>query len=138
MTNEAPVLGGVIQDFQAGQFYWSPDGGSRFVTGGIKSKGEGAGAYTGLLGFPTSNELYGFRAGGVRQTFQGGAITWSPFAGSHITFGSINWLWTQLGRESGPWGYPLADEYPVQGGSSQNFENGVVTWTPQATTVSYS
>ncbi|MCU1517084.1 MAG: SCP-like extracellular [Pseudarthrobacter sp.] len=135
IANEKGIPGGTVQDFQAGQFYWSPDGGSRFITGGIKAKWESFGSYQGFMGFPTTNEQYGLRRGGVRQDFQNGVITWTPFAGSHITYGSINWLWNQMGSQSGSLGYPITDEYAAPGGSAQRFEGGIVTWTPQGTTV---
>lgn len=137
IANERAIAGGSVQDFQAGQFYWSSAGGARFVTGGIKATWEGFGGSKGYMGFPSSNEIYGNRAGGVRQNFVNGVITWTPFAGSRITFGTINWVWNQLGAQSGSLGYPVTDEYAVPGGSAQRFEFGTITWTPAGTKVAY-
>ena len=74
-TGNEVALGGnvVVQTFQGGRIYWSPQFGARAVHGGILARYlEQGGAH--VLGVPTTGEFaYG---GGVRQDFARGLIMW--------------------------------------------------------------
>jgi len=74
-TGNEVSLGGnvVVQTFQGGRIYWSPQFGARAVHGGILAKFLAGGGHE-VLGVPTTGE-YPF-VGGVRQDFVGSVITW--------------------------------------------------------------
>ncbi|MBG6182482.1 hypothetical protein IWX65_000415 [Arthrobacter sp. CAN_A214] len=76
--------GGKYQAFQNGAILWSPASGARLSFGGIREAYARVGLENGRLGYPTSNE-YGV-AGGVRQDYQGGYITWTGESGGVATF----------------------------------------------------
>lgn len=145
--------GGCFQLFQGGSIYWLPGTGAHFVRGAILERWtwwqEGYGV--GDLGYPTSIEFCGLRAGGCFQRFQGGSIYWSPTTGAHIVLGAIRDRWGQMGWESlrtpsaptditqemtWDWGrdlgYPTSDEICglMRGGCFQNFERGRIYWSP--------
>ncbi|MBG6216771.1 uncharacterized protein with LGFP repeats [Arthrobacter sp. CAN_A6] len=76
--------GGKYQAFQNGAILWSPASGARLSFGGIREAYARVGLENGRLGYPTSNE-YSI-AGGVRQDYQGGYITWTASEGGVATF----------------------------------------------------
>ncbi|WP_051477277.1 hypothetical protein [Arthrobacter sp. Br18] len=84
------VMGGLrdngkYQAFQNGAILWSPASGAYLSFGGIREAYARSGLENGRLGYPTSNE-YGIPGGGVRQDYQGGAITWTSDGGGVATF----------------------------------------------------
>ncbi len=128
--DEYAVTGGSAQNYQYGMIYYSPATGAHAVHGAILSRYLALGGPAGL-GFPTTDESPAAN-GGRYNNFEYGAITWSPTAGAHETHGAIRARWAALGYESGPLGFPTSDEYPVPGGTAQNYEHGTLTWN-QAT-----
>ncbi|TCO55924.1 N-acetylmuramoyl-L-alanine amidase [Actinocrispum wychmicini] len=91
--------------------YWSPTTGAQIVWGNIRVKWTELGAETGILGYPTTDELPAAN-GGRYNDFQGlgGAIYWTPATGAHQIMGAIRWKWAKLDAERGALGYPLTDE----------------------------
>lgn len=88
-----------------------------------------------LLGSPTTGEICGTLGGGCYQLFQNGAINWTPATGAHYTRGAIRAEWASTNFEKGPLGYPTTDEIcgTLGGGTTgckQNYQGGVITWTP--------
>ena len=81
------------------------------------------------MGYPTSDENYNLRDGGVYQTYQGGAIYWSPATGAHISTGGIRTAWGRLGYENGRLGYPTSDEYAISGGVRQTYQGGYIDYS---------
>ncbi|MFB9375814.1 CAP domain-containing protein [Kineococcus gynurae] len=67
--------GGAGQAFRNGFVYWSPASGAHTLRGAILRGWQAQGWETGRLGYPTSEEYP--VAGGVRQDFQGGSLTWA-------------------------------------------------------------
>ncbi|MBG6225097.1 uncharacterized protein with LGFP repeats/peptidoglycan/xylan/chitin deacetylase (PgdA/CDA1 family) [Arthrobacter sp. CAN_A2] len=126
------VAGGCYKAFQNGAIHWSPATGARITNGGIKIRWMAQGSENGFLGYPTSNEIGGLKNGGVYQTFQGGAIHWSPATGAYITSGAIKARWVAQGSENGFLGYPTSNEIGglKNGGSYQTFQNGAIHWSP--------
>lgn len=130
--------GGVYQMYQGGAIVWSPATGSHVSMGGIRTVWASTGFENGQLGYPTTNEISGLRNGGVYQMYQGGAIYWSPATGSYATTGGIRTAWLNMGAENGKLGYPTSNEYSTGGGGvSQNYEGGVIRWSPAGTSVVY-
>ena len=130
--------GGVYQMYQGGAIVWSPATGSHLSMGGIRTTWAKNGFENGQLGYPTSNEIGGLRNGGVYQTYQGGVIYWSPASGSYLSMGGIRTAWASTGLENGRLGYPTSDEYSIgNGGVAQNYQGGVIRWTPSGTSISY-
>ncbi len=131
-TDESPAAnGGRYNNFEYGAITWSPTAGAHETHGAIRAHWAALGYESGLLGFPTTDESPAAN-GGRYNNFEYGAITWSPTAGAHETHGAIRARWAALGYESGPLGFPTSDEYPVPGGTAQNYEHGTLTWN-QAT-----
>ncbi|MDI2130250.1 PQQ-dependent sugar dehydrogenase [Yinghuangia seranimata] len=81
-TSELPTTQkpGAYNHFQNGSIFWSPATGAHMIRGGIRDKWASMGWENSSLGFPTSEE-YDI-AGGRRQDFQGGYITWTPKGGA--------------------------------------------------------
>jgi uncharacterized protein with LGFP repeats len=146
-SDEAPVPGvpGVrVTYFQnGGAIYWSQATGAHAVYGAIEAEylvtaketdyyGRNVQA---LLGAPTSDEMNVPGVPGARvNTFQGGAIYYSPATGAHVMYGAIyNYYVNQLG---GPLydniGLPTQDERPMPGGRITYLQNGKeIIWTPK-------
>jgi hypothetical protein len=123
------VNGGVYQSYQGGAIYWSPKTGAHITTGGIRAAWGRFGYEHGKMGYPTSDENYNLRDGGVYQTYQGGAIYWSPATGAHISTGGIRSAWGRLGYENGRLGYPTSDEYAISGGVRQTYQGGYIDYS---------
>ena len=88
------------------------------------------------LGAPTSGEINVPGVPGARmETFQGGAIYWSPSTSAHVVYGAIDGKYNSLG---GPvrYGLPTSDEAWVPGLSGvrvEDFQNGADLYWSAAT-----
>ena len=124
--------GGCFQSFQGGDVHWSSSTGAHVTTGGIRATWQANGAEGGQLGYPTGEETGGLRDGGVVQSFQGGAIVWSPTTGSQVSMGGIRATWLLNGAENGQLGYPTSAEITGlrNGGVVQYYEGGAIVWSP--------
>jgi uncharacterized protein with LGFP repeats len=78
-TATGPGGAGRVQTFQGGAIYWTAADGAHVVRGGIGAAWLGTGGVDGRLGFPTSGESA--TAGGARQSFRGGTVTWTAGTG---------------------------------------------------------
>ena len=119
---------GAFSVFQGGSIYWSTKSGTRWVTGGIRSKYTALGAERSFLHYPTSDEKATAGGLGRYQTFQAGSIYWSRATGAHPVVGGIRAKWVSLGSETSWVGYPTTDEFLVPGGRRQNFQKGYLVW----------
>ncbi|AMM33516.1 LGFP repeat protein [Sinomonas atrocyanea] len=128
--------GGVYQMYQGGAIVWSPATGAHESTGAIRTRYSQLGYETGIMGYPTSDEIGGLKGGGVYQMYQGGAIVWSPATGAHASSGPIRTRYGQLGFENGRLGYPTSNIYSVPNGTAQNFQSGKITYANGSITVS--
>ncbi|NAZ82480.1 hypothetical protein GTR02_11675 [Kineococcus sp. R8] len=72
---DTPVRGGAFTHFQGGSVYFSAATGTHVVRGALRDAWARSGWETGRLGFPRGAEHP--VAGGVRQDFQGGSLTYS-------------------------------------------------------------
>ncbi|MCC9174388.1 zinc-dependent metalloprotease family protein [Arthrobacter sp. zg-Y179] len=123
--------GGVVQSFDGGSIYWSPATGARVVGGAVLSYYNGLKSETGFLGYPISEEVHA--GGGAVQSFQGGAIAWSPATGSTHLYKGMAVAYTASGGGSGPLGFPTGAEsgLPTRGGAVQPFQKGALYWSPK-------
>ncbi|WP_285725392.1 GH25 family lysozyme [Psychromicrobium xiongbiense] len=127
------VNGGCYQLFQGGAINYSPATGANISTWGAIRNAWGAQGYQdGRMGYPTSNgESCGQVNGGCFQMFQGGAISYSPATGAHLSpYGAIRTTWGNLGFERGALGYPVTDELCSPATlCHQDFQGGRITWS---------
>lgn len=121
--------GGKSQQFVGGTIVWSPATGAFVSMGGIRNTWLSDGAESGQLGYPTSDEVYGLKQGGIYQNFQGGAILFHPQLGGFISVGAIRTAWGAQGYENGPMGFPTSNEYWWGNVVRQNYQGGYYTWT---------
>jgi uncharacterized protein YkwD len=131
--------GGAYQNYQGGSIIWSPKTGARISVGGIRTVWAASGYENGPLGYPTGNEVYGLKNGGVYQMYEGGAILWSPATGGYISKGGIRTLWASTGFENGRLGYPTSNEYVTgpNGSVAQNYQGGKINWSPTGSSIVY-
>lgn len=130
--------GGVYQTYQHGAVVYAPGYGTFISRGGIRSVWLASGSAKGSLGYPTSNEITGLKNGGVYQTFQRGAIVYSPGSGTFISRGGIRAKWVSIGAQNSRLGYPTSNEYSGGAGITvQNYQGGKITWTSRGAAVYY-
>jgi uncharacterized protein with LGFP repeats len=142
-TDEASVPdvpGALVSYFENGGPYtadivWSAATGAHTVYGAIGAEYAATANETGGdgsvvqadLGAPTSDEMNVPGVAGARMnTFQGGAIYWSPNSGAHVVYGGIGAEYNALGGAAG-YGLPTTDEANVPGVRGVRvtyFENG--------------
>ncbi|UUL75396.1 CAP domain-containing protein [Pseudarthrobacter sp. Fe7] len=124
--------GGSYRNYQYGALIYSPATGAHISVGSIRNLWAGYGFENGILGYPATDEVAGLKGGGAYQNYQGGAILWSPASGAHISTGSIRDTWAATGFENGMLGYPTSEIYPVEGGTAQTYQGGVITHSASA------
>lgn len=127
-TDEIVLSDGISrrQEFQGGHIYWSPATGAHSIQGLIYNKWKALGAETGVLKFPTSDEIVAPDGKGRFTTFQGGAIYWHPNTGAHPVYGPLHMFWGMSGYEAGPYGYPTAGPVYTGDNVSQTFQRGTL------------
>ena len=148
--NVPGVSGARMNTFQDGAIYWSPSTGAHVVYGAIGAEyaalAQETDAYGNdaqlVLGLPTSDEMNVPGVSGARMnTFQDGAIYWSPSTGAHVVYGAIGAEYAALAHETDAYGrdaqlvvgLPTSDEMNVPGvsGARMNtFQYGVIYWSP--------
>jgi uncharacterized protein with LGFP repeats len=119
--------GGFAQDFEGGAVYWSEDTGSHGVASPIFDHWATAGYERGALGYPTADEVESVK--GLRQSFTGGTIWWSPSVGAQVVSTTLQSAWARSGWENGPLGEPSGAEGTLPGGRYQRFQGGYVYWS---------
>ncbi|MFC4124092.1 alpha/beta hydrolase-fold protein [Nocardia rhizosphaerae] len=126
VTAEYPAAHGVVQDFQHGRVFHSAATGTHAVGGRIGGTYTGVGAAYSPLGLPLEGERGLPDGRGRMQSFEGGAIYWTPQTGAQVVRGAIFEEWAKQGYEGGPAGYPVAAEArtPSRDGVVQSFEHG--------------
>ena len=123
--------GGTWKEFEGGVVYRSNSTGAHGVSWPVLQRWEFSGGPSGRLGYPTSHENCGLRAGGCVQLYQGGAIYRSAGTSAQVVTGAIRTAWHQAWSQDGVLGYPTSGENCAlrAGGCGQLFENGTITWT---------
>ncbi|RBY96427.1 hypothetical protein DQ237_07145 [Blastococcus sp. TF02-8] len=120
--------GGCAQGYEGGAIYWSPRSGAHVTTGPIRDKWGSVDWENGGFGYPTTEVICGLRDGGCVQSFQTGAIYWSPNSGARLVYGAVQEKYGSLVYENGPLGYPLTDTACglKDGGCWQSFQGGSI------------
>jgi uncharacterized protein with LGFP repeats len=118
--------GGAIQQYKGGSIIWT--GKAAFILkGAIRNTFNAQGAERSYIGYPTSNEVSGFKNRGIVQHFRNGDIYWSSATGAH-TVVAARTTWNRNGGVNGRLGYPVGE--PVKGSSpgswSQKFQGGTI------------
>ncbi|MFJ6653172.1 hypothetical protein ACIQLJ_10305 [Microbacterium sp. NPDC091313] len=131
-TNCVLAGDGCYQEFQFGQIHSSPATGAQITTGPILDLWKSLGSEKSFLGYPLNAQTCGLASGGCYQDFQGGQIHWSATTGAQASRGVILAYWQSLGSEKSSLGYPTSSQVCglAQSGCYQNFQNGLVHWTP--------
>jgi uncharacterized protein with LGFP repeats len=118
--------------------YWSPAHGAHLIYGEIYGEFVNPAAavnYQGqgidfVLGALTSDEENVPGVSGARMnTFENGAIYWSPTAGAHIVAGGFYTAYQQDGGSAGFLGLPTSDETHNANGVVIDFQHGNIQWT---------
>jgi hypothetical protein len=138
------VPGGYRIQFANCDIYDSPSTGAHEVHGVIRAEYNATASETdasghdvqNLLGLPTSDETNVPGVAGARMnTFQGGAIYWSPATGAHVVYGAIGAKYNSLGGAA-VYGLPTTDEATVSDASwvrVTDFQNGGAIYWSAAT-----
>ncbi|MGY5886085.1 LGFP repeat-containing protein, partial [Modestobacter lacusdianchii] len=129
------VNAGCFQEFAGGSLYWTAATGSHFTRGSIRALWGLTGWENGYLGYPTTDENCGLRAGGCFTHFQHGSIYWSPATGAHLVTDAIKDAWAATGWENGPWGYPADEPRQTPGRVTQEFTGATVTYDTATGTI---
>ncbi len=125
------VGGGWGQTYQAGRIYYTAATGAHEVHGAILAHYQDLGGPTGVLGFPTSDELDTANRLGKDNTFAGGTMYWSAATGAHEVQGLILQKYLQLGGPAGVLQFPTSDEAPAGAGRFNQFsgQGGSIYWS---------
>lgn len=124
---KTPGKEGLVQGFEIGAMYWSPQTGTNAVQGLIMEKYASTGYENGWLGFPMTSENV-IKDNGRFNRFQNGNIYWSQGTGAWtVKNGPVFEAWASVGYENGRLGYPISDQFDIPGGVQQNFQHGVIT-----------
>lgn len=91
---------------------------------------EGKWKQSSWLGAPTAPETDAAVPGSRMQTFEHGAVYWSPSTGAHAVKGAIQGAYDSRGGAEGALGLPTSDENSLKGGASQSFQGGQIHWSP--------
>jgi uncharacterized protein with LGFP repeats len=120
--------GGIAQSFEGGAVYFTEATGPHGVSGSIYDRWAATGLEEGTLGYPTSDEIASDK--GLRQSFTGGTIWWSPTVGGQVVLAKMQGAWERSGWEDGPLGEPTGAEVALAGGGRyQKFQGGYIFWT---------
>ena len=118
-------------DEPGGLAFWQTHtvcGNSPPVVGEIEKKYLALGGCTSFLGAPITAETGTPDGIGRYSVFEQGSIYWTPAIGAFEVHGRIRDAWANAGWEAGVLGYPVSDEYAVDGGRRSDFQHGSITW----------
>lgn len=129
---ESNANGGKFQTFQNNaSIYWNANvagGFAKLVGGLIRDRWGQVNWENGFLGYPTTSEGTLSNQNGRFNHFQGGSIYYTAATGAQIVAGAIRDTWAAAGWENSSYGYPVSEEYPLNGGYQQEFQNGLISW----------
>ena len=130
MTDETSTLDGQARfnTFQNGSIYWTPTTGAWEVHGAIGAHWAALPSNTGVLGYPTSDEMATPDGLGRFNTFQNGNIYWSPGTGAFEVHGPILQAYLGVQATQSHLGYPTSDVFPTLIGLRSTFQGGYIDW----------
>jgi uncharacterized protein with LGFP repeats len=104
---------GALVRLQGGALYWSSRTGAHVVRGAILERWRSLGAQTGVLGYPTGDDVA--VPGGFKTDFAGGSIYWSAATGARLVRGAILQRYEAVGGPVNE-GFPVSDDGPTASG----------------------
>jgi peptidoglycan hydrolase-like protein with peptidoglycan-binding domain len=128
-ADEAPTVDGAgrFSRFQFGSIYYSPAGVAAVIHGDIYDHWASLNGESGILGYPTQDEVAAPDGVGRFQGFDHGVIYWTPGTGAHEVHGAILAAWAAEKWETGRLGYPTSDEHDTgTGGRVSSFQGGEI------------
>jgi hypothetical protein len=129
MSDQETIKGGKRRVYRNGHIYWSAATGAWSVQGAILARYLAMGGPTGLLGFPTTDEMNAARPGSKASRFQFGGIWWSAKTGAKEVRGAILVKYLALGGDASFLGLPITNEVnQATGGRRSSFQGGVILW----------
>src|SRR5262249_301583 len=131
--NESPTPDGRgrFQTFEHGFAYWTPDLGVHTVRGAIADEYRARGFERGPLGYPVGGEVATARVDGAVQSFEHGAIYFSPKTAAHLVGGAVLGKYAAMGFEDSWLGFPTTAELTAKdNGRFNRFEGGAIYWSP--------
>lgn len=119
---------GCLQTFTGGSLYWSAASGAHGISGDVLVAYGIQKWETGFLRYPTAEQVCGLTGGGCFQTFQGGAVYWSPGRGAFPVSGTYLDHWAGTRWEVGALGYPTGWQTCGirDSGCYQSFQHGAI------------
>ncbi|WP_192795908.1 alpha/beta hydrolase-fold protein [Corynebacterium sp. 11A] len=120
---------GRYNHFENGSIYWTPDTGAVAVPADIMREWGEGGYERGRLGYPTAAPVP--VGEGLMQQFQGGVIARTPDNRTVTVIGAIAQKLKDSGLGDAGIGTPIAAERLIPGGALQEFEGGVIYWSPK-------
>lgn len=126
---------GVMQEYQRGFCYFTPDTGAHWIEGRIWDEYSNQG-WEQNLGYPTTDELDTVNQSGRFNHFENGSIYYK-WGTSHAwtVKGDILKVWSELGYERGRLGFPINNQRDEDGKLRQDFEGGSIIDTDKDITV---
>lgn len=123
---------GCLGGYAKGSIAWTASTKAVSVRGTIAQRWAKLGGIEGAMGYPLAEERCGLTGGGCSQSFERGAIYYSPQAGAFEVLNGIRARWTSFGAESGALGYPTGGEKcGLRGGACmQPFQRGTMYYVP--------
>jgi hypothetical protein len=136
-SDEASTFDGIgrARTFAGGFVSWHPEIGAFAVWGAIGERWVQIGREQ--FGYPLTDETPTADGRGRYNEFRAmqlsgrpeASIYWSPDTGAHEVYGAIRDKWSEMNRELGSLGYPIAPEEDAPGGRQQRFQRGIVFWS---------
>lgn len=118
---------GVYQAYEGGRIYYKWNMPSAFeVRGLILAKYLEMKAEKSFLGFATSDETAIANTNGRQNTFERGAVLWSPATGAHSIPAAVLKIYNANGGAAGKLGFPIGEAGIVNSKFLQEFEGGII------------
>lgn len=135
--NVTPDGRGRWAQYEHGYIYWTSTTGARPVPTNIFETWAELGFERGPLGYPVNYHtilpVEGDLKVGDVQAFEHGVIYRRYQEPGHWVHGAIGNRWMRDGFENSRWGWPVSNETTFDGGASQDFEHGRITWSEDGT-----
>jgi uncharacterized protein with LGFP repeats len=107
---------------------YSPGTGSQALFGALRDYWLAPGAGSSALGYPRTAEKAN-STGGVEQVFANGNAYYRAGLGTRAVYGNLLRTYLAAGGPAGRYGYPVAEQRVVTGGTAQAFQGGTITVT---------
>ena len=118
---------GVYQEYEGGRMYYQWNAPAAYeVRGLILGKYLELKAEKSFLGFATSDELAILNTNGRQNTFERGAIIWSPETGGHSIPAAVLKIYKANGGAAGKLGFPIGEAGIVNSQFLQEFQGGII------------